>query len=81
MDYLQIKRWGNSLALRIPKAILTQLGIKEDDELKMNITDNSLVLTPIIKKEYSLSEMLSQISDDNLHDEADFGQPAGNEVW
>jgi antitoxin MazE len=32
---MQISKWGNSLAVRLPKALVDQLGLKEGDELEV----------------------------------------------
>ena len=32
---MQISKWGNSLAVRLPKALVDQLGLKEGDELNV----------------------------------------------
>lgn len=42
---LQIKRWGNSAAVRIPNSVLQQLGWSEGDEIQLEVIDNKLVLS------------------------------------
>jgi antitoxin MazE len=32
---MQVSKWGNSLAIRLPKALVDQLGLKEGDELRV----------------------------------------------
>ena len=32
---MQISKWGNSLAVRLPKTLVDQLGLKEGDELNV----------------------------------------------
>jgi len=46
---LQIKRWGNSSAIRIPNSLLQQLGWKEDDEIKAELIDNKIIFSKVSK--------------------------------
>ncbi|PJF28076.1 MAG: AbrB/MazE/SpoVT family DNA-binding domain-containing protein [Phototrophicales bacterium] len=75
-----IQRWGNSLALRIPKVIADELGIAQDAAVEIFIREGQLVVVPIKPKTYSLEAMLAAITDENRHDEIDTGFPIGNEV-
>lgn len=76
-----IQRWGNSLALRIPKVIADELGIAQDASVEIFIREGQLVIVPIKPTTYSLEAMLAAITDENKHDEIDTGSPMGNEVW
>jgi antitoxin MazE len=76
-----IQRWGNSLALRIPKVIADELGIAQDASVEIFIREGQLVIVPIKPRTYSLEAMLAAITDENKHDEIDTGSPMGNEVW
>lgn len=74
------QRWGNSLAIRIPKAIAEQTGIHENDELDIKVMDHKITLTPC-RPIYQLEELLAQVTENNLHGEMEFGRPAGKEAW
>jgi antitoxin MazE len=76
-----IKKWGNSLAIRFPKSLLTQLNLHEDEEIEISIEEGKLILSPIKKPKYMLDELLAQITPERLHDEIDFGPSTGKEVW
>lgn len=65
-----IQRWGNSLALCIPKVIADELGIAQDAAVEIFIREGQLVIAPIKPKVYSLEAMVSAITDENRHDEA-----------
>ncbi|MGX2949703.1 AbrB/MazE/SpoVT family DNA-binding domain-containing protein [Ursidibacter sp. B-7004-1] len=58
---LQIKKWGNSAAVRIPQAILAQLQLREDDLCSVEVRDNSLVLRPAKPKKYDLKALLAEM--------------------
>jgi antitoxin MazE len=77
----QVSKWGNSLAVRIPRGIAKEARFTEGDRLTLNISrDGSIVLRPTRRK-YELRELVSQISPKNLHSETDWGQPTGKETW
>ncbi len=72
-----VKKWGNSLALRIPKGIAKQLNIKEGSKVEIKLEGEKIVVVP--KKD--LSELLERITPENLHGEVDWGKREGNETW
>jgi antitoxin MazE len=74
----QIGRWGNSLAVRLPKIYVKDLGWSEGVDLEVTVVGDGLLLRPA-KKEYSLQELVSQITDENRHGETDWGQAVGRE--
>ena len=74
------QKWGNSIAVRIPKPVADDAGIREDDQLEISVVEGAVVLTPRRPPRYRLEELLAGITRDNLHSEADFGPPAGNEA-
>ena len=73
-----VSRWGASLAVRIPKAIAQQMGVQEGSEIEITPGDNQVVLR---KRQFVLSDMLAEVTDDNLHAEQDTGPAQGNEGW
>lgn len=77
----QVKKWGNSLALRIPKSLAEQLDMKTDTEVEIVVEDGQLVIKPLPEPELTLEALLSQITAENLHKEVDTGTAVGGEVW
>jgi len=77
----KIKKWGNSLALRIPKSFALNANLRQDELVDISIDKEKIIITPIGKKEYSLDELLEGVSEDNLHGEFDTGVPVGKEIW
>jgi len=73
-----VKKWGNSLAVRIPKDIAKTLEIKDNTNLEIEIVDNALVLKP--QKNNYLEELVSQINSFNFHREIETTR-VGNEEW
>jgi antitoxin MazE len=76
-----IKKWGNSLGLRIPKSFAAEADIEEGSEVDISVREGELVVTPRRKPHYELSDLLAKVSKKNVHGEIDTGKPVGREVW
>jgi len=77
----KVQKWGNSLAVRLPKAITEKAGLGIADEVDIDVDDTGkVVLRPHLRKVYQLEELLAAITPSNLHDEIDFGKPQGREA-
>ena len=77
----KIKKWGNSLALRIPKSFALNANLRQNELVDLSIDKEKIIITPIREKEYSLDELLESVSESNLHGEIDTGAPVGKEIW
>lgn len=77
----KIQKWGNSLALRIPKAFAEEAGLDSDSAVEIRVVDGQIHIIPIQDKRYDLADLLAEISEDNLHEAVDTGNAMGNEVW
>jgi antitoxin MazE len=76
----QIGRWGNSLAVRIPKFIADELSLGVNDEVDCRLEKGQLIIEPIQKfPKYTLAELLSQELE--FEPEIDWGKPVGEEEW
>ncbi|NNM04686.1 MAG: AbrB/MazE/SpoVT family DNA-binding domain-containing protein [Gemmatimonadetes bacterium] len=78
---LRVRKWGNSLALRIPAAFARQTGVASGSEVELTLDGNQLIITPVPAASYSLADLLGSVTDENLHGEVDTGQPSGRESW
>jgi len=76
----KIAKWGNSLALGLPKSLTSELGLAEDALVEIEVRGGELVIKPV-PKSYSLTELVAQISEENRHDELDWGPAQGAEIW
>lgn len=76
----QVQKWGNSLALRIPKAFARELGLSPGAQVRISLDDGRLVLEPTEAPGYTLEELLRQVRPGNLHGEVDLGSPVGREA-
>jgi len=75
---IAIKKWGNSLGIRIPQNILNSLHLKENQNLNIEIYDGNILIKPITRQ---LESLLAQIKPKNLHNEISFGSSEGKEIW
>jgi antitoxin MazE len=76
-----IQKWGNSLAVRIPKTVADEVGLTNDSAVEITITDGQILIRPVKTQVYSLDDLLAQVTPDNLHSEVDTGDAIGKEVW
>ena len=78
---VQVKKWGNSAAVRIPATTLAAARLSIDDRVEVREEDGRIVIEPMRNRGATLDELLAGITADNLHGEEDFGSVAGNEAW
>ncbi len=76
-----LQKWGNSLALRIPSAIATEMAVGAGQAVDVQVNKGRIVVAPVTKKRYDLSELVSGITARNRHAEASSGKPRGRESW
>lgn len=76
----QLARWGNSLALRLPKSIAMEAKLAEGDTVDVVVKDGSIVITRAARR-YTIEELIKGITPKNRHKETDWGRPVGREVW
>ncbi len=76
----RIQKWGNSLALRIPKALALEAHIDNDALVELVLVEGQLVIRPIPDPQWTLEELLSGVTEGNLHHEVDTGPPVGKEA-
>ncbi|MFQ5875117.1 MAG: AbrB/MazE/SpoVT family DNA-binding domain-containing protein [Dehalococcoidia bacterium] len=76
----KIRKWGNSLALRIPKSLAEEAQVKPDSTVDLSLKDGTLVIRPIEEPKYRLDELLLRITPENLHGEVSTGGPVGREA-
>ena len=75
-----IQKWGNSLALRIPKSVAQEIRITEGDSVELKVDTKGLLVRPRHRR-YRLSDLVRKITDRNRHQEIDCGPSAGKEIW
>lgn len=84
-----IRRWGNSQGIRLPKEILSQMNLQENDTVGINVYDGKMIVEKINKPKYlNLTERLEAFYKRPIDEiyvestqEVDVGDPKGNEIW
>lgn len=76
-----VQKWGNSLALRIPKAYADETHICEGTSVDLTLHEGHLIITPVRKKTPTLEELMKDITPDNQHQSVDSGSQVGVEIW
>lgn len=77
----RVQKWGNSLALRIPKAFAEQLQMAPDTAVELLLVEGRLVIRPLTAPVYNLHDLLEGMNPDTLHGEVDSGAAVGVEAW
>lgn len=78
---VKVQKWGNSIALRIPKAFANETSLKSGSTVNLSLLDGKLIIEPIATKEYDLKSLLSEVKETNLHNEYLDDKPTGREIW
>jgi len=78
---VSIQKWGNSLALRIPRSMAMESSIEQGSYVDLRSVDGKLVIDPVKETEYKLEDLLKKVSENNIHYEIDTGNPVGRELW
>ena len=77
----QISRWGNSLAVRIPKHVATAAKWKAGDAIELEVEGPGAVKLQKPEKKLTLKDLVEAIRKENLHGETDWAESRGNEAW
>jgi antitoxin MazE len=76
-----VSKWGNSLAVRIPRSLAKDAQLAEGDSVAMDLDAKGRIVLSSPRKIYRLSDLVARISPKNLHRETDWGKPEGKEIW
>ena len=76
----RVQKWGNSLALRIPKSVAVEAGLRADGAVEISLVEGALVVQPIARQPPTLDELLSGITDNNMPTGWEMGPAVGKEV-
>jgi antitoxin MazE len=77
----RVQKWGNSLALRIPKSFAAEAGLSEDVPVEMSLVEGRLIIRPLPEESPTLGELLRGVTDENRPGEWDTGPAVGREIW
>lgn len=78
---VRVQKWGNSLALRIPRSYAAETSLDPGAEVDLTLEDGRLVVTPVTAAPYRLEDLLAGVTPENIHREVDTGPSLGAEAW
>lgn len=77
----KVQKWGNSLALRIPKSFADEVGFKQETPVEVTLDNGKLVISPATILRPTINELVAKITKENVHPEFDTGPAVGKEIW
>ena len=77
----KVQKWGNGLALRIPKAVARDAQLENDSLVEISLVEGQIIVTPVEAPTWTLDELLADINKKNIHHAVDTGSTMGNETW
>jgi antitoxin MazE len=77
----RVQPWGNSLAMRIPRAHARECGLEAGSPVDVAVVDGTLVVRPVRQGRASLRTLLRRIDSSNLHGAVATGRAVGREAW
>ena len=81
MATTQLGKWGNSLALRIPKALAQDAQLREGETVTVTVASEGRLIVRTARRKYRLDQLVSRITAKNRHEETDWGEAQGKELW
>jgi antitoxin MazE len=76
-----IQKWGNSLAIRIPKNLALDSNIEHGSVVEISVEKGKIVLKPVKGNADKLNQLLEKVTAENIHGEVETNSPHGKEVW
>ena len=76
-----IRKWGNSLALRIPSSVAADTHLGSGSLVNLTVREGKVIIEPVRRKKYKLDELLKGVSKRNTHPSVDTGPAVGREAW
>lgn len=75
-----VKKWGNSASVRIPAAVMEAAKLSLDQPVDIREEAGRVIIEPIAEPVFDLTDLLAAVTDENIHDEVDFGPAVGKEL-
>ncbi len=77
----RIQKWGNSMALRIPKPFAREASLKPNAIVNISLEEGKIIISAAVKPKMKLGQLLAGVTPRNLHREVGTGNARGIEVW
>ena len=76
----QLAKWGNSLALRIPRTVAAELNVQDGDTVEISVHEGVIIVRPAVRR-YTIEELVADITPERRHPETKWGPRVGKEAW
>lgn len=76
-----IQKWGNSLAVRLPKDVATKLALREGSRVEVREGTTGILIRRTPRPRRSLTELVRMIRREQLHAETAWDKARGMEAW
>ena len=77
----RVQKWGNSLALKIPKSFAEEAGLHENGDVELSLVGGALRLKPVRAPRLTLEKLMEGVTPDNVPREWNTGPAVGREAW
>ncbi len=77
---VQMQKWGNSLAVRVPKVIAEDAKLRAGDKLVMNVDEQGVLRLQKASKVPTLAQLVAKITPENRYDEVSWGRETKREA-
>ena len=77
----KVQKWGNSLALRIPRSFAMEADLTDGSVVDMTARDGKIIVDAHPAPAYNLKDLLKAVTKKNIHSGVDTGAPVGREAW
>ena len=78
---VQVKKWGNSAAIRIPAAVMGAAALHIDQAVDVREEGGRVIIEPVKAPSHDLDDLLARMTADTFPEAVDFGPPVGGESW
>ena len=77
----KIRKWGNSLGLRIPRSVAVEAQVEEGATVDLSVEHGRLLVRPLRVRKFALNALLRNVNRRNVHGEVSTGRAVGRETW
>jgi antitoxin MazE len=76
-----VRKWGNSIGIRLPKTLAQEVEISEGASVIIEARNGRIIITPARRYRYQLADLVRHITPKNRHEAIETGEPRGKEAW
>jgi antitoxin MazE len=77
---VEVQKWGEGIAVCIPPQLAEESHLSAGSVVELTLSEGKIIATPVNGENETLEQLLSKVTDENLHGEIDFGPPIGREI-